>query len=467
MTEKLLDGAEHGDSEQSLRGHRPEDGQYPATDRPLRHAQRSPATSPAALLTARPSSCWRRRTVCLSMFCAGPESCARTMTDNHPALKRGDAFLHNSPYHGCSHPADHTILVPVIDDDGVHRFTVLAKGIRRIAAMRCRRPTWARPRTSTRKARSSFPRSRSRRTTSISMDIVRMCQMRIRVPEQWWGDYLAMLGCGADRRARNPGARPRRRLGQARTPFADMVRLFSEKRMIDAIRQDARRVAATAASTPRSVPRHAAEGVESRSHGRRSIPRRRMIDVDLRDNPDALPAASTSPRPAPARRRWSASSTASTTPSEERRQLPPHQGPKLRENCIARHSPPSDHLLGCDHQPRRPRRQPVQCAMAELGDGLWAWRNAAAVIPPSSAVISGVDPRRRAFVNQLFLGCTAGPGAPSATAGSPSARRQCRHVLHRQRRARRASPADPRRRAPAHARQRRRRPLPRRAQPVC
>ena len=42
--------------------------------------------------------------------------------------RRGDAFLHNSPYHGNSHAADHTILVPVIDDDGSHRFTVLAQG---------------------------------------------------------------------------------------------------------------------------------------------------------------------------------------------------------------------------------------------------------------------------------------------------------------------------------------------------
>ena len=50
-----------------------------------------------------------------------------TMADNHPVLKRGDAFLHNSPYHGCTHPADHSILIPVIDDQGVHRFTVLAK----------------------------------------------------------------------------------------------------------------------------------------------------------------------------------------------------------------------------------------------------------------------------------------------------------------------------------------------------
>ena len=26
------------------------------------------------------------------------------------------------------------------------------------------------------------------------MDVIRMCEMRIRVPEQWHGDYLALLG---------------------------------------------------------------------------------------------------------------------------------------------------------------------------------------------------------------------------------------------------------------------------------
>ena len=49
------------------------------------------------------------------------------MLDHHPVLKAGDAFLHNSPYHGCSHPADHTVLVPIVDAQGVHRFTALAK----------------------------------------------------------------------------------------------------------------------------------------------------------------------------------------------------------------------------------------------------------------------------------------------------------------------------------------------------
>src|SRR3989304_7211627 len=58
---------------------------------------------------------------------SGADLMARSMVGLHPVLKRGDAFLHNSPYHGCSHPADHTILMPVIDERGEHHFTVLAK----------------------------------------------------------------------------------------------------------------------------------------------------------------------------------------------------------------------------------------------------------------------------------------------------------------------------------------------------
>ena len=57
----------------------------------------------------------------------GPDMMAAHMKELHPELRRGDAFLHNSPYHGCSHAADHSILIPVIDDEGVHRFTVVSK----------------------------------------------------------------------------------------------------------------------------------------------------------------------------------------------------------------------------------------------------------------------------------------------------------------------------------------------------
>ena len=43
---------------------------------------------------------------------SGPDLMARSMKEVHPEFRRGDAFLHNSPYHGCSHPADRkTILI--------------------------------------------------------------------------------------------------------------------------------------------------------------------------------------------------------------------------------------------------------------------------------------------------------------------------------------------------------------------
>ncbi len=57
----------------------------------------------------------------------GPDLMARSMRELHPDSRPGDAFLHNSPYHGNSHPADLSILVPVFDDDGRHRFTIVSK----------------------------------------------------------------------------------------------------------------------------------------------------------------------------------------------------------------------------------------------------------------------------------------------------------------------------------------------------
>ena len=54
----------------------------------------------------------------------------------------------------------------------------------------------------------------------------------------------------------------------------------------------------------------------------------------------------------------------------------------------------------------------VSLAMAELGDS-YGMAECGGCLPPSSSVISGVDPRTgERFVNQLFLGSTAGPGTP-------------------------------------------------------
>src|SRR3954454_6849378 len=58
---------------------------------------------------------------------SGPDMMSKVMKELHPEFSRGDAFLNNSPYHGNAHAADWTILVPVFDADGVHRYTAVAK----------------------------------------------------------------------------------------------------------------------------------------------------------------------------------------------------------------------------------------------------------------------------------------------------------------------------------------------------
>ena len=77
----------------------------------------------------------------------------RTMNELQPKPRPGDAYLHNSPYHGNTHPADHAILVPVIDDEGVHRFTVLAKAHQADCGNSLPTTYMGPPATSTRRAR--------------------------------------------------------------------------------------------------------------------------------------------------------------------------------------------------------------------------------------------------------------------------------------------------------------------------
>src|SRR5215468_11445168 len=124
----------------------------------------------------------------------GPDIMSKTMVEFHSQLRRGDAFLHNSPYHGNSHAADHTILVPVIDDNGVHRFTVFAKAHQADIGN-------AQPTSYTGAARDVyeegaliFPAVQVQRDYRDRNDVIRMCRLRIRVPDQWWGDYQALIG---------------------------------------------------------------------------------------------------------------------------------------------------------------------------------------------------------------------------------------------------------------------------------
>ena len=190
----------------------------------------------------------------LPVHVIGMEFLAEAVTDLHDDLSEGDAFLHNDPYLGNTHPADHVILVPVFWE-GVHLFTAAAKAHQ--ADCGNAQPTTYMPyaRDVYEEGSLIFPAVRVQRDYEDIDDIIRMCRRRIRVPEQWYGDYLAMLGAA--------------RIGEARlkelcakygretlSAFVEEWFDYSERRIAHVISQHAARARSwAAAATIRSARR--------------------------------------------------------------------------------------------------------------------------------------------------------------------------------------------------------------------
>ncbi|MGH8138556.1 MAG: hydantoinase B/oxoprolinase family protein [Steroidobacteraceae bacterium] len=344
---------------------------------------------------------------------SGPDLMARSMKEFHPQLCRGDAFIHNSPYHGCSHPADQTILVPVIDAQGTHRYTVLAKAHQ--ADIGNSQPTtyMADARDVYNEGALIFPCVTVQREFRDVPDVMRMCEARIRVPEQWRGDYLAALG------AARIGERELEALAQEigwdlLDSFATAWFDYSESRMVQAIAALPGGTA-TALSTHDPFPGTPEDGVPIRSC-LTVDPAAGLIEVDLTDNPDCLPCG------------LNLSEACARTAAlvgvfnSIDHTVPKNAGAfrrvtvRLRENCVVgipRH--PTSCSAATTNIADRVANG-VQCAFAELGDGV-GMAECGAVIPPAVGVVSGYDPRTQLrYVNQVFLGMTGGAGGPSADA---------------------------------------------------
>ncbi|MBZ0226901.1 MAG: hydantoinase B/oxoprolinase family protein, partial [Bauldia sp.] len=338
----------------------------------------------------------------------GPEIMCRTMTDNHPVLRRGDAYLHNSPYHGCTHPADHSILVPVIDDDGIHRFTVLAKGHQADCGNALPTTYMGAAKDVYGEGALIFPAVKIQSDYEHNMDLVRMCRMRIRVPDQWWGDYLATLGSA------RVGEREILALGrevgwEALEAYARAWFDYSEQRMIDVVGAMPKGTV-TRRSRHDPFPGTPADGVEI-TVTVDVRPEDAMIEVDLRDNPDCMEnglnlsegCALSAPMVG------IFNSIDHTVPKNEGsfRRIKVH----LRDGCaVGRPTHPTSCSVATTNLADRVAN-PVQCAIAELADGL-GMAETGAVIPPSSGVISGVH-EGQPFVNEVYLGCTGGAGTPT------------------------------------------------------
>lgn len=344
---------------------------------------------------------------------SGPDIMAKAMQDLCPDMKAGDAFLHNSPYRGNSHAADHCIVVPVIDDDGVHRFTVVAKAHQADCGNAVATTYMPDPRDVYEEGALIFDFTQVQSGYEDKADIIRMCKLRIRVPDQWWGDYLALLGSA------RIGERGLLDLGSefgwnALDEYTDQWFEYSERRMASEIRKlPTGRLVATSAHDPfPGVP----DGIQINAKID-VLSEDGIIEIDLRDNPDCQPCGLNLTE--------STSRTAAMVGvfNSLGSDVPPNAGSfrrlriRLRENCcvgIPRH--PISCSMATNNLANRVANS-VQRGIAQLADGL-GMAEAGLSLAPAASVISGSDPRaaNEPFINQVFLALTGGAAAPTQDA---------------------------------------------------
>jgi len=343
---------------------------------------------------------------------SGPDIMARAMVEFHPDLKRGDAILNNSVYHGCSHAADHTILMPVIDDEGRHRFTVLCKAHQADIGNSLPTTYHGTAKDLYEEGALVFPAVKFQKEYEIDDDYVRMCRMRIRVPDQWWGDFLAMNGAAriGEEEVRSLAAE----LGwDTLDQFARDWFDYSEKRMDEAVRvlpSGTIRVSSTHDPIPGTPPKGVEVNVDVTIDAERG-----RVAVDLTDNLDCLPCG------------LNLSEACARTAAmvgifnSLDHTVPKNAGSfrrldiELRENCVVgKPKFPTSTSAATTNLADRVANS-VQRGIAELADG-FGLAECGAGLPAATGVVSGYHPTQGDFVNQVFLGITGGAGAPRADA---------------------------------------------------
>lgn len=326
-------------------------------------------------------------------------------------IRRGDAYLDNDPYGGNTHPADHTFMVPVFYE-GEHLFTSVAKCHMADIGNSIPSSYFVLARDVYHEGALVFPGVRIQRDFRNIEDIVRMCRARIRVPDQWYGDYLA--GLGSARVAE-------RRLEEFCTKYGvPTVKRFmrdwfdySERRMIDNIRRMPK---------ARLVNKGKSDPLEGILPGGLELtvkieidPDEAMIHVDLSDNPPCVDVGLNTSLGA------ATSAVVGAIFNALDKDLPRNAGsfrrlrftyaeesvvaaPKFPHSCSVATTNVSERLVNI-----------TQSAFAQLGDG-HGLSEGGTGLGAGMAVISGKDHRRAdaPFVNRMMLSTNGGPSSPVA-----------------------------------------------------
>lgn len=359
-----------------------------------------------AVLTADSQLLAAAEGVPVHVFGAGP--LGEDMTSLHDDIREGDAFLHNDPYRGNSHAADHSILVPIFVD-GRHLFTAVTKAHQADCGNSLPTTFYATARDVYEEGALIFPCVRIQRDYTDIDDIIRMCRSRIRVPDQWYGDYLASVGASriAERRVQELAAK----FGaDTLIEFVAAWFDYSERLATSAV-ETLPEYEMTGFGAHDPFPGTPEDGV----HLQATVsvkPADGRVTIDLRDNPDNLPNGLNLTR---------ATATGAALAgilSGLPVSLPSNAGTfrrfdvLLREGCavgVPRH--PYSCSSGTTNLADRVVNI-VQAAFSQIADGYGTAEGATGQAPAKS-VISGIDERNgNPYVNQILVGGVGGPATP-------------------------------------------------------
>lgn len=334
-----------------------------------------------------------------------------SMTRHHPDLAEGDAYLDNDPYVGSSHAADHTILVPVFID-GEHMFTAVAKAHQADIGNSIATTYHARARDVYEEGALLFPVVQVQKDYQDLADVIRMCQYRIRVPEQWRGDYLAGVGAAriAERRLKELCDKYGK---QAMKQFIDDWFSYSNSMMRAAIEKLPKQTLRNSGRhdpfqpfLPDGLPFNVEIDIR---------PETSEIVVDLTDNLDNVDCGLNMTE---------ATTTAAVIAGIFNcigKDIPQNSGsfapitvllrdgaavgkPKFPHSCSVATTNLTDRVVNC-----------VGSAFAQLGEG-YGLSEAAVGVGVGTSTVSGTDPRHGGapFVNQIVVFANGGPASSQA-----------------------------------------------------
>ena len=327
----------------------------------------------------------------------------------HHDIQEGDAYLHNDPYSGNSHPADHTIIVPVFWE-GEHLFNVCAKAHQADIGNSIPSTYHASAKDVYEEGALIFPAVRVQRDNTTNNDIVRMCQRRIRVPDFWYGDFLSMLGSARTGETRIHNIFKKYGKETVRQFVSEWFD-YSELRMKQAI-SSLPKATIERESFHDPMPPLLPDGIPVRV--KLSVaPEKGEIEIDLTSNIDNMDNGLNLSKACSISN--AVAGVYNCLPSDIPRnggsyrciKMKMREGaaigiPKFPHSCSVATTNISERLLNN-----------VQAAMAELGEG-YGLAEGGLGLGAGFSVVSGKDARHddHPYVNQLFFGENGGPASP-------------------------------------------------------